>query len=408
MKLLLIIYNFILVFVTPFAAFIMYFIMRSKNKHQYFFERFGFIKTGDFSPKKSIWFHCASVGEVRSIKNIVDNIRQNHSDYSIIITTMTATGRKTAYDYIKADKAFLLPIENGNAFSKIISYMNVACLIIVDTELWPNLIFTASKKIPVFLINARISDKTYKIYKKYKFIFKKVLNSFSAIFTKSPLDEERFISITGTDKKVINAGNIKFQERKKKEDVKVIDSLKDYKFLLLASTHEKEEDMLLSYMDKQMYGYDKIVIVPRHIERSLSIKNMVGDKGYTCSLYSENDLSKQVIIIDAFGMLESLYLMADKIFIGGSLIKIGGHNIYEALQFEKIVATGSNMFSFKEIYDKAKQYNLVTTIENKDDFIEYIKNTENNANFNEFFTEIDKDNSQTLSIIMETIGTVLN
>lgn len=408
MKLLLIIYNFILVFVTPFAAFIMYFIMCSKNKHQYFFERFGFIKIGDFSPKKSIWFHCASVGEVRSIKNIVDNIRENHSDYSIIITTMTATGRKTAYDYIKADKAFLLPIENGNAFSKIISYMNVACLIIVDTELWPNLIFTASKKIPVFLINARISDKTYKTYKKYKFIFKKVLNSFSAIFTKSPLDEERFISITGTDKKVINAGNIKFQERKKKEDVKVIDSLKDYKFLLLASTHEKEEDMLLSYMDKQMYGYDKIVIVPRHIERSLSIKNMVGDKGYTCSLYSENDLSKQVIIIDAFGMLESLYLMADKIFIGGSLIKIGGHNIYEALQFEKIVATGSNMFSFKEIYDKAKQYNLVTTIENKDDFIEYIKNTENNANFNEFFTEIDKDNSQTLSIIMETIGTVLN
>ena len=208
MRILLIIYNFILIFVTPFAAVIMYFVMRSKNKHQYFFERFGFIKINKFNPKKSIWFHCASVGEVRSIKNIVDNIRQNHSDYSIIITTMTATGRKTAYDYIKADIAFLLPIENGNAFSKIISYMNVSCLIIVDTELWPNLIFTASSKIPVFLINARISDKTYKTYKKYKFIFKKVLNSFSAIFTKSSLDEERFVSITGSSKKVITAGNI--------------------------------------------------------------------------------------------------------------------------------------------------------------------------------------------------------
>lgn len=407
MRILLIIYNFILIFVTPFAAVIMYFVMRSKNKHQYFFERFGFIKINKFNPKKSIWFHCASVGEVRSIKNIVDNIRQNHSDYSIIITTMTATGRKTAYDYIKADIAFLLPIENGNAFSKIISYMNVSCLIIVDTELWPNLIFTASSKIPVFLINARISDKTYKTYKKYKFIFKKVLNSFSAIFTKSPLDEERFVSITGSSKKVITAGNIKFQERKKKEDVKIIDNLKDYKFLLLASTHEKEEEILLSYMHNQMYGYDKIIIVPRHIERSLSIKDLVINKGYTCSLYSENDFSKQVIIIDAFGMLESLYLMADKIFIGGSIKKIGGHNIYEALQFEKVIATGINMFSFKEIYDKAKKYNLVTTIENEEDFLNYIKNENNNRNFIDFFNELDKDNSQTLSIIMETIETVL-
>lgn len=407
MRILLIIYNFILIFVTPFAAVIMYFVMRSKNKHQYFFERFGFIRINKFNPKKSIWFHCASVGEVRSIKNIVDNIRQNHSDYSIIITTMTATGRKTAYDYIKADIAFLLPIENGNAFSKIISYMNVSCLIIVDTELWPNLIFTASSKIPVFLINARISDKTYKTYKKYKFIFKKVLNSFSAIFTKSPLDEERFVSITGSSKKVITAGNIKFQERKKKEDIKIIDNLKDYKFLLLASTHEKEEEILLSYMHNQMYGYDKIIIVPRHIERSLSIKDLVINKGYTCSLYSENDFSKQVIIIDAFGMLESLYLMADKIFIGGSIKKIGGHNIYEALQFEKVIATGINMFSFKEIYDKAKKYNLVTTIENEEDFLNYIKNENNNRNFIDFFNELDKDNSQTLSIIMETIETVL-
>ena len=407
MRILLIIFNFILIFVTPFAAVIMYFVMRSKNKHQYFFERFGFIKINKFNPKKSIWFHCASVGEVRSIKNIVDNIRQNHSDYSIIITTMTATGRKTAYDYIKADIAFLLPIENGNAFSKIISYMNVSCLIIVDTELWPNLIFTASSKIPVFLINARISDKTYKTYKKYKFIFKKVLNSFSAIFTKSSLDEERFVSITGSSKKVITAGNIKFQERKKKEDIKIIDNLKDYKFLLLASTHEKEEEILLSYMHNQMYGYDKIIIVPRHIERSLSIKDLVINKGYTCSLYSENDFSKQVIIIDAFGMLESLYLMADKIFIGGSIKKIGGHNIYEALQFEKVIATGINMFSFKEIYDKAKKYNLVTTIENEEDFLNYIKNENNNRNFIDFFNELDKDNSQTLSIIMETIETVL-
>ena len=407
MKILLFIYNVILVFITPFAAFIMYFVMRKKNKHQHFFERFGFISVKGFSPKKSIWFHCASVGEVRSIKNIVENLRNTHKDISIIITTMTATGRQAAYDYIKADMAFLLPIESGSAFAKIITYMNVKCLVIVDTELWPNLIYTASKSINVFLINARISDKSYNTYKKYRFIFKNVLSRFSAILTKSPLDEERFVSILGSDNKIMTAGNIKFQERKNKEQVKLIEELKDYKFLLLASTHEKEEEIILSYMDNNMGDFDKIIITPRHIERSEKIKEMVLNKGYTVSLYSQKDISSQVIIIDAFGMLESLYIMADKIFIGGSIANIGGHNIFEALQLEKKVAVGKNMFSFMEIFEKAVKYNLVYVIESKDDFIKYIKNKEESVNFLEFFNDIDNDNKNTLNIITETINTIL-
>ena len=407
MRILLVIYNFILIFITPIAALFMYIIMRKKNKHQHFFERFGFIKVTDFNPKKSIWFHCASVGEVRSIKNIVDEIRKNHTDYSIIITTMTATGRQTAYDYIKADIAFLLPIESGSAFAKIIAYMNVSCLVIVDTELWPNLIYTASKAVPVFLINARISDKTFKTYKRFKFIFKNVLSQFSAILAKSKMDEERFACILGNNNKVITAGNIKFQERKKKEDVKVISELNNIKYLLLASTHETEEETLLSYMDNKMCGFEKIVIVPRHIERCKSIKEMVINKGYSVSLYSEKDFSKQVVIIDAFGMLESLYLKANKIFIGGSLVHIGGHNIFEALQFEKVISVGKNMFSFKEIYDNAKEYGLVCEIDNKNDFIKYLESEDKEYNFQDFFNKLESENKNTLSIITETIGTVL-
>lgn len=407
MKILLLIYNFILVLLTPFLAVIMYIVMRKKNKHQHFFERFGFIKVAGFNPSKSIWFHCASVGEVRSIKNIVDSIRKNHADYSIIITTMTATGRQTAYDYIKADKAFLLPIESGSAFAKIIAYMNVSCLVIVDTELWPNLIYTASKSIPVFLVNARISDKTFKTYKRFKFIFKDVLKHFSAILAKSKMDEERFAYILGNNSKVITAGNIKFQERKKIENVKLLDEFSNIKYLLLASTHETEEETLLSYMDNKMCGFDKIIIVPRHIERCNDIKEMVIKKGYEVSLYSQKDFSKQVIIVDAFGMLESLYAGADKIFIGGSLVKIGGHNIFEALQFEKIVSVGKNMFSFKEIFDKAKEYNLIYEIDSKEDFIKYLSSNEKTSNFNEFFNRLDNENKNTLSIITETIDTVL-
>jgi len=408
MRILLFIYNFILIILTPVLSIAGYFVLRRKNKHQHYWERFGFIRIGDFKPVKSVWFHCASVGEVRSIKKIVDTLRQDNKDISIIISTMTATGRQIAVDYIKADKAFLLPIENSRAVSMIISYMNVSVLVIVDTELWPNLIFTASNHIPVFLINGRISDKTYKTYKRFKFIFKSVLKRFSAIMTKSELDEERFTNILGKSSKIITAGNIKFQERKSKDSVKTIKELENIKFFLAASTHKGEEEIILSWFNGSMEGFDKLIFVPRHIERSEEVKEIIEKHGYSVSLYSENDFSKQVMIIDAFGLLEGLYILADKIFIGGSLKEIGGHNIYEALQFEKTVAVGKFMFSFKEIFDEAKEFGLVKVINNKEDALQFMLGLEKNNNFIDFFNRIDKINQDTVSTITDTINAVIN
>ena len=408
MRILLFIYNFILIILTPVLSVAGYFVLRRKNKHQYYWERFGFIRIDDFKPVKSVWFHCASVGEVRSIKKIVDTLRQDNKDISIIISTMTATGRQIAVDYIKADKAFLLPIENSRAVSMIISYMNVSVLVIVDTELWPNLIFTASNQIPVFLINGRISDKTYKTYKRFKFIFKSVLKRFSAIMTKSELDEERFTNILGKSSKIITAGNIKFQERKSKDSVKTIKELENIKFFLAASTHKGEEEIILSWFNGSMEGFDKLIFVPRHIERSAEVKEIIEKQGYSVSLYSENDFSKQVMIIDAFGLLEGLYILADKIFIGGSLKEIGGHNIYEALQFEKTVAVGKYMFSFKEIFDEAKEFGLVKVINNKEDALQFMLGLEKNNNFIDFFNRIDKINQDTVSTITDTINAVIN
>lgn len=407
MRILLFIYNFILIILTPVLSIAGYFILRRKNKHQHYWERFGFIRIDEFKPVKSVWFHCASVGEVRSIKKIVDTLRQDNKDISIIISTMTATGRQIAVDYIKADKAFLLPIENSRAVSMIISYMNVSVLVIVDTELWPNLIFTASNQIPVFLINGRISDKTYKTYKRFKFIFKSVLKRFSAIMTKSELDEERFTNILGKSSKIITAGNIKFQERKSKDSVKTIKELENIKFFLAASTHKGEEEIILSWFNGSMEGFDKLIFVPRHIERSAEVKEIIEKQGYSVSLYSENDFSKQVMIIDAFGLLEGLYILADKIFIGGSLKEIGGHNIYEALQFEKTVAVGKYMFSFKEIFDEAKEFGLVKVINNKEDALQFMLQTEKNNNFIDFFNRIDKINQDTVSTITDTINAVI-
>lgn len=156
-----------------------------------------------------------------------------------------------------------------------------------------------------------------------------------------------------------------------------------------------------------MEGFDKLIFVPRHIERSAEIKEMVEKHGYSACLYSEKDFSKQVIIIDAFGLLEGLYISADKIFIGGSLKEIGGHNIYEALQFEKTVSVGKYMFSFKEIFDEAKEFGLVTVINNKEEALQFLLEIEENNNFIDFFNRIDKINQDTVSTITDTINAVI-
>ena len=196
--------------------------------------------------------------------------------------------------------------------------------------------------------------------------------------TKSELDEERFANILGKSNNIITAGNIKFQERKSKDSVKIIKELENVKFFLAASTHKGEEEIIISWFDCEMAGFDKLIFVPRHIERAAEIKEIIEKHGYTASLYSENDFTKQVMIVDAFGLLEGLYISADKIFIGGSLKKIGGHNIYEALQFEKTVAVGKYMFSFKEIFDEAKEFGLVTVINNKEEALQFLSKTEKN------------------------------
>ena len=410
MKLILFVYNIFIVLLMPFIALIGYVIMKNKGKADFWFEHFGFIRKAKINKNKCIWFHCASVGEVRSIKNIVEILREKYSDLGVIVSTMTATGKKEAINYLNADFSFLIPIENSQVVVSIISNYNVSAVVIVDTEIWPNFIYSVSSRTKLFLINGRISDKTFKIYKRFSFFFGPILNRFSAILTKSQEDEERFSAISKNRKKIITAGNIKFQQRKKREDVTLIEELKNKNFLLMASTHNGEEKIFLDYITDSLKSFEKIVICPRHIERSYDIRILCETYNLSCGFYSENDFNKDVIIIDTFGKLEGLYIIANKIFIGGSILDIGGHNIYEALQFERNIAVGPYMHSFKEIYEIANKYNLVTTINSKDDCINWINSQEisNKDDFNKFFEEIDNINKDTVNTVVETISTVID
>ncbi len=398
MLILRIFYNLLLLFLIPFILPIGYLIAMKKGEEKDFFQRIGAIKI----PRKfnqSIWIHCASVGEVRSIKHLIKKIKKELPDLSIVISTTTATGKDMAEKELEPDLAMLLPIENSFAINMLIDMLQCKVVFIVDTELWPNFIYTASKKTNLFIINARISDKSFKSYYLFKFLFKPILKKFNHIYTKSENDSEKFSKIKGSDDNISCIGNLKFYFEESNIQLKIENELENKRIAFCSSTHSPEEKMFLKALNISNVDFDKIIIAPRHLNRVQEIENLLKNEKLSCSLYSEKNYNSKYIILDEFGLLEKFYFISEKIFIGGSTEGTGGHNIFEALQFEKIPAVGSQMGNFKEIFELAKKYNVIRIADNENDLAEYFKENIQVADFKNFFKELKKYNKSTDTII---------
>jgi 3-deoxy-D-manno-octulosonic-acid transferase len=381
-----------------------YLIALKKKEDGDFFERLGFV-TFPEPPEKSVWFHCASVGEVRSLKLITDMIQSDFPDLKIIISTTTATGKQEALRLIKPCHAFLLPLENSLAVAHIIHYMNVRALIIIDTELWFNLISSASKHTKLFMFNGRMSDRSAKSYVRFSFVFAPLLRKFETIFTKSPEDTARFAAVTGSEKNIRTLGNIKFQARKPKPEPKEYAYLAAKKIFAAASTHKGEENIIIDAFKKS--GYDgSLVIAPRHMNRVDEVIETASKAGLTVSRLSEQNAVTQVVVSDKFGTLDELYTLSDRIFVGGSLNETGGHNIYEAIMFEKRVCVGQNMANFREIFALADKYNAATTVSGADDLAKYLTTEPAQADFKGLFAELDAQQEGIMADIRGVIADV--
>ncbi len=410
MNIVLILYNIILIIFSPIWVPIAYITLYFKGKSKYFYERLGFINLNRSSNNKktTILFHAASVGEVRSINNLITEIRGKFNNINIAISTMTITGRDIAINEIKADYAFLIPIENKIAIRLIIKKLNIKLAFIVDTELWPNTIITLAKHSKLIMLNARISDKTFNTYYFFKPFFAYLLKHFTIIFAKSYEDKKKIDSINSTTK-TIALGNIKFQKRKNINDIISIENLSNLNYLLIASTHSNEEEIFIKAFKRNRDKFDKLIIAPRHIDRAININTLAISYNLTSSLYSDAETDTDVIVIDKLGVLEPLYLTASKIFIGGSIINIGGHNIYEALQFSKNIATGKYLYNFKELQTIANEYSLIDYLETDEDIDKWITSNDKNkkTDFISFFEKIDTINSNVINKVVETIQNII-
>jgi len=356
-------------------------------------QRMGFLPT--FSLKKPIWLHAASVGEVFCSIPLLKIIKKEFPQCHIVLTTMTRTGNQAAKIYIpEADAVLFFPVDHPFTLQRAIERIQPNLLLIAETELWPNLLRSCGKKgIPIVVFNGRISEKSFGGYLFFKFFFKECLKHVSLFLMQTEEDRMRIIEIGAVSNKTRVVGNLKFDQsissltqEAMAEMAKSLGLQGKKKIFIAGSTHPGEEEILLSLF-KDLRKIDPhlvLILAPRHLERLEEVEKMLRQESISwmrrTSFPMGHDRSNEepkelpeVILLDTMGELMSLYSLGTFIFVGGSLVPVGGHNPLEPLLFKKCVLFGPYMFHFSEISRSLIKAGGAIQVRGRDDLFSHLK-----------------------------------
>jgi len=331
-----------------------------------------------------IWFHAVSVGEAEALFPLVRQIQKQHPDVRLLITTTTPTGsaRVKAVMQDTVEHVYL-PYDVPDAVNRFMHCFKPKLAVIMETEIWPNLFLYCGKNdIPLYIINARLSEKSSRGYQKIPSLVHPALAAIKLIATQTQDDANRFIAIGADSEKVLTLGNIKFDVEIPQSIIEQGLQLKTDLFTgrfvwLIASTHKDEEAIFLEiYKEiKPKIPELLLVIVPRHPERFPDVKKLceqfqlaVVMRTMESRVYLETD----VYLVDTMGELKMLYAASDVAFVGGSMVSRGGHNILEAAAVGVPVMFGPYMHNFKEIARGVLSQDAAIQCQNKNDVINVI------------------------------------
>ncbi|MCK4912206.1 MAG: hypothetical protein KAS05_00620 [Candidatus Omnitrophica bacterium] len=348
-------------------------------------EKLGFISVREI--KNSIWIQVVSVGEANLIGDLIRRLRESQ-DLPIIISTTTLTGNRIAKKrYSHLAKVIFFPFDFSIILARVIKIIKPKIFIAVETEIWPNLFYRLrKKKIPIVIINGRISDKAFKRYCWIRPFMRGVLKKCDYIGVQNSLYKERFLFLGADPKKIIVSGNMKFESilidkdklRQKQEKYKSILKRGGNKLLVAASTHEPEEEIIIDiYKDIfKSPGGITLIIAPRHPERVSKIGKLIQLASFNpvkMSKVEENLGDKRSIFIaDTVGELLYFYSIADICFVGGSLAKSGGHNVLEPIYFRKPTVFGPNMDNFLDIEEIVLEKGAGIKVRNREELAEVL------------------------------------
>ena len=326
----------------------------------------------DLNLGQPIWIHAVSVGEAKAVKGLFEELKKKYPGRNFVISTVTPTGNKIARA-IAADNDFVtyLPLDLSFIVRKVLERVNPCLFILAETEIWPNLIRCLyQKRIPVLVVNGRISGASFKGYRLAAFLLKPILNKISLFCAQTQRDADRLICLGVLRDKIRITGNMKFDAHTypdfKKDDAGLRVKLgiqPQEKIWVVGSSHPGEEEIVLGAHQRLLKDFPdlRLVIAPRHPDRAKDIEKISKTRGLPSIFISKLNLGlnltpntynlKPIFILDTIGELLSFYALCDIVFVGGSLARNGGHNILEPAALGKPILFGPHMFNFSDIAD---------------------------------------------------------
>ncbi len=309
----------------------------------------------------SIWIHALSVGEVISSLPLVRALSRKYPDRDIVFSVTTSQGMEIAHNELqgKVKSLLTMPLDFWWSIRRTVCFVNPSLFVLVETDIWPGLIFHLKKKgTKTLLVNGRISPRTLTRYRRFRTFIRAVLDSFESCLMQSDLDGHRLLEIGLKEDKVKTVGNIKFDrdwmpmdEKERKQWLDALNLSPEDDLWVAGSTHQGEEDIILDVFLRlhKLFPALRLIIAPREVARAEEIVRMALHKGLEPVLRTKLPLegkSYDMLIVDTLGELERIYGMAKICFVGGSLTPVGGHNLLEPASFGKPVLFGPHTHNF--------------------------------------------------------------
>lgn len=350
--------------------FILPLVLWSEKRRHTFLERLGLRRLPPSPGKngfhrKRIWVHALSVGEVTSAVPLVRRLREQFSDHDIFFSASTRTGFLTARALLEPTvrALFFFPYDLPFSVARVIHRVSPDVMVIVETDLWPNFLFEMKRRaVPVFLVNARLSIRSFAGYRRLSFLTRPVFRKLTGIGVPSTEDGLRWAGLGVASDRIIRTGNIKFDQpiqdvpvTERRERRRSLNIAPARRILVAGSTHEGEEAVLKDAFLRLKETFPGICLIsaPRDPARAAGVRRMFTLAGIAAqtlaTLESGADAAFDVLVIDRIGLLNTLYTLGDLAFMGGSLVDQGGHNPLEPAAAALPVLFGPHMSDFKEI-----------------------------------------------------------
>lgn len=329
-------------------------------------ERLGFFANDRFTgydERQVFWIHAVSVGETRAAIPLIKALRSQYPQAVLLLSNVTETGHAIAQGVKEVDERLFFPLDASWVVRRVLQRVKPDHVLIVETELWPNFIRQCHRlQIPIQLVNGRISDRSFPRYRRVKPLLQPLLEQLTGYCMQSQMDAERIAQLGAPSELITVTGNLKFDmESTLPPDLSPQQLRSEFgldlqsKIWVAGSTHSGEEEQVVAAYQRLLETHSDLllILVPRHPERCKSVSDLLTNATLPWRLrsqHSEQPLSHGgVLLVDTIGEMLKFYHMAELVFVGGSLVPTGGHNILEASLLRKAVVFGEHMHNFREI-----------------------------------------------------------